>query len=76
MLYPSENRDYPGIPGSSRFESPVRYADAPPRSHDGFYPSGEWVPPRDYPHSSRDYDRGPAADFDRRERSREDRFDR
>ncbi|XP_023715942.1 thyroid hormone receptor-associated protein 3 isoform X3 [Cryptotermes secundus] len=64
--------------GSSRFESPGRYADAPSRSHDSYYPSGEREPPRDYPHSAQDYGHGhgPAPGFDHRERSREDRFDR
>ncbi|XP_069682832.1 zinc finger CCCH domain-containing protein 13-like isoform X3 [Periplaneta americana] len=61
--------------GSSRFESPTRYSDAP-RSRDGYYPS-ERDPPRDYSRSSRDYDRGHGPPgFDHRERSREDRFDR
>lgn len=65
--------------GSSRFESPGRYADAPTRSRDGYYPSGERQPPRDYPRSSQDYDRGHGPvppGFDHKERSREDRFDR
>lgn len=69
---------HPHIPGSSRFESPGRYPDAPGRLHDGYYPSGEREPPRDHAHSSRDYDRGHplAPSFDHRERSMEDRFDR